>query len=249
VGREGDQRSAAVATNTGNTASANWNFTNTQAGSYRVAVTWSGVNYNNASNAPFAIYDGNRLVALVRVSQRGTAAGFNDGGSAWVNLGTYNFTSNSIRVVLVNSANGRVAADAVRIERIAGTNSGSLFSRSLAVDGEEGADNALVDQSAVEFAAAFTPGSGGGSENFAPPSGGDSTGGGLSGGSGQSLLLNLASQVAPLGAPAVFVQELFPTDPHDNLAGFVSANPNASDSSFDAVFSEEAEEALAPQAL
>jgi hypothetical protein len=247
LGREGDQRSAAVATNTGNLASANWNFTNTQAGSYRVAVTWSGMNFNNASNAPFAIYDGNRLVALVRVSQRGAAAGFNDGGSAWVNLGTYNFTSNSIRVVLLNSANGRVVADAVRIERMAGGASNSLFSRSLALEENEDADQAFVDNAAVELAAAFTPENGAANDTFAPPTASGTTGGGPAGGSGQSLLLNLAGPATPHGVPPVFVQELFATDPHDNLAGFVSANPHASDSSFDAVFSEDAEETLLPQ--
>lgn len=248
VGRDGDQRSAARATNTSNTASASWNFSNTQAGSYRVAVTWSGTNLNNASNAPFAIYDGNRLVALVRVSQKGAAAGFNDGGSAWVNLGTYNVTSSSLRVVLLNSANGRVVADAVRIERMTSTTSNSLISRSLALDGEADADNAFVDHSAGEFAAAFTTQMGAANDGFSPAAVGDPAGAGSATGSGQSLLLNLAGQVAPPAAPPVFVQELFPTDPHDNLAGFVSANPNASNSSFDAVFSEEAGEALSPQA-
>lgn len=248
IGREGDQRGAAAATSAGNIASATWSFGNTQAGAYRVGVTWSGVNRTNAGNAPFAIYDGNRLIALVRVSQRGAAAGFNDGGSAWVNLGTYNFTSNQIRVVLVNSANGRVVADAARIERVGGLSANSLFARSLALGGGEGAEGVSANNAAAELTAAFASVSTG-DTNLAPPEVSGSGAGGSTVDSGQSLLLHLAGHNAPHAAPPVFVQELFPIDPHDNLAGFVSAMPTVSDSSFDAVFSEAAEDERLSQSV
>ncbi|MCY2989607.1 MAG: putative Ig domain-containing protein [Planctomycetota bacterium] len=85
-------------------------------GSYTVQASWSGY-HNNVSNAPYRIYDGNRLLAEVRVDQKQTPSYPLGALAAFLTLATVDIVSGSLRVVLGNDASGGilVVADAVRI--------------------------------------------------------------------------------------------------------------------------------------
>jgi hypothetical protein len=100
------------------TAVATWNFNNLTPGRYVVAADWSPYG-NRASNAPYSVYDGTNLLQTLLVNQLVSPVGFTDSaGAGWQTLGTYAIASNSLVVTLSNSANGRVEANAIRIERL-----------------------------------------------------------------------------------------------------------------------------------
>lgn len=97
---------------------ASWTFNNLQPGRYEVAATWSTYD-NRATNAPFAIYDGASLLTMVRVNQRLAPNSFTASNASWQRLGTtFDVTGSSLVVRLSNDANGRLNADAIRIERV-----------------------------------------------------------------------------------------------------------------------------------
>jgi hypothetical protein len=97
---------------------ASWTFTDLQPGRYEVAATWTTYD-NRATNAPFAISDGANVLTTVRVNQRVAPSGFNAVGTSWLRLGTtHSITGTSLTVRLSNDANGRLNADAIRIERV-----------------------------------------------------------------------------------------------------------------------------------
>ncbi len=93
---------------------ATWQQTGLAPGTYDVEVTWTN-NGQRASNAPYRIYDGNTLLATVRVDQRQTPSGVAVGGSIFQSLGTFQVSSGALRVVLGNDADNYVIADAVQI--------------------------------------------------------------------------------------------------------------------------------------
>lgn len=130
VGRDRDIDLAASTANATPTATATWNFTNLEAGSYRVHVTWARAT-NQASNAPFTLFDGNTALSTVLVNQKNSPSGLSVSSSTWASLGTVAITGNSLRVVLGNNADGVVAADAIRIERVlaspSSASNGALF--------------------------------------------------------------------------------------------------------------------------
>ena len=98
---------------------ADWTFTGLPAGNYRVAVTWSAYS-NRATNSPFSILDGNTMLSTVLVNQQVAADDFTAADAAWEWIGdTYQINSGTLVVQLSDYANGRVNADAVRIERLA----------------------------------------------------------------------------------------------------------------------------------
>jgi len=97
---------------------ATWSFAGLSAGVYRVSATWPGAS-NYASDAPFSVYNGTQLRGTSRVSQKVASSGFSDGGSQWKDLGNFTITGSTMAVKLTNAANGWVAADGIRIERIA----------------------------------------------------------------------------------------------------------------------------------
>jgi len=98
---------------------ATWAF-NVGPGQYAVAATWSSFS-NRASNSPFSILDGTSNLATVAVNQQLSPNDFNDSGASWENLGTYTVTGNILTIKLANNANGRLNADAIRVERLAAT--------------------------------------------------------------------------------------------------------------------------------
>jgi hypothetical protein len=96
---------------------ATWTFTVTP-GRYRVATTWVAHDIR-ATNAPFAILDGTRLLTTVRINQQQTPDDFSDQGASWENLGDlFDVTGNDLIVRLSNDADWYVFADAVRVERV-----------------------------------------------------------------------------------------------------------------------------------
>ncbi|MCC6419244.1 MAG: DUF1800 family protein [Gemmataceae bacterium] len=100
------------------TAQARWTF-NVTPGTYCVLTSYFGRSVN-ASNAPFRVFDGatNRTPTPVRVNQRVTPSDLNDAGRGWRRLGFFKVDSTILAVELANNANGRVIADAVRVERV-----------------------------------------------------------------------------------------------------------------------------------
>jgi len=94
----------------------NWTFANVPNGTYQIWTTWK-VNSQNATNAPFSLYDGTQLVSTVRKNQRETPSIW-DGTTFWESLGTITVTGGRLVVKLTNSANGHVVADAIRIQRL-----------------------------------------------------------------------------------------------------------------------------------
>jgi hypothetical protein len=98
-----------------NTAS--WQTTGLAAGYYTVQATWNAGS-NHASNAPYSIYDGTTLLQTIIVNQQPGPSGVTVGGVVFQDLGTFQITSGTLRVVVSDNVNGYVVADAVRIVRI-----------------------------------------------------------------------------------------------------------------------------------
>ena len=99
-----------------------WTF-NVSPGFYKVWATWypnSGTTL--ASDAPFTILDDQTPLATVDVNQRVAPQGYPEYGMTWQPLGgPYEITSLSTHglvVQLTDLANGRVIADAVRVEHV-----------------------------------------------------------------------------------------------------------------------------------
>jgi hypothetical protein len=105
-------------------ATATWTFTGLTPGQYRIAATWPGSSLN-ATDAPFSILSGGKLVATTKVNQQRAASTFTSSGASWQNLGSFTITGNTLTVRLNSSATGRVIADAIRIERVYSTTGGS----------------------------------------------------------------------------------------------------------------------------
>lgn len=113
VGYSSDIRTSAA----GSSATSTWTFAGLAAGQYRLAATWTG-SAMNATDAPFAISSGSKLLTTVKVNQQRAASTFTDGGAGWQNLGTVTITGSTITVKLSSSVSGRVIADAIRLERV-----------------------------------------------------------------------------------------------------------------------------------
>jgi hypothetical protein len=103
-------------------AKAHWAFSGLYSGWYDVLVTWKKAG-DQATKAPFTVYDGAVAERTVRVNQKKGPSGPKFKGKAWQSLGTFaigqtardDVPNNSLRVELSNDANGKVIADAVRI--------------------------------------------------------------------------------------------------------------------------------------
>src|SRR5207237_3767731 len=109
----GTERYAASSGSGQNTAT--WRAGGLGSGLYQVQASWHPYG-NQASNAPYAIYDGSTLLQTVLVNQTQMASGPSFGGVPFQALATVNLTSGTVKVVLSNTANGTyIVADAVRI--------------------------------------------------------------------------------------------------------------------------------------
>src|SRR5262249_44137113 len=84
-------------------------------GSYQIQATWDPV-YNQPTNAPYSIYDGNTWLQTFQADQTQTSPGTLVGGASFQTLGTVTISGTTLNVVLGNNGNGKwVIADAVRI--------------------------------------------------------------------------------------------------------------------------------------
>jgi hypothetical protein len=106
-------------------ATATYTFTGLQPGEYRVSITWTS-SPSHASNSPFSVRDGGKLLKTVAVNQKKAPGGFQWNGAKWQNLGTFVIQGNRLVVQLTNRANAKVVADAVRIERLVSTSHAAL---------------------------------------------------------------------------------------------------------------------------
>ena len=99
-------------------AKASWTFSDLEPGQYRVLVTW-GQGSAQATDAPFSVKDGRRILKTVAVDQmKQPLPHVVDAARNFESLGGYTITGGTMVVELTNSANGQVVADAVRIERV-----------------------------------------------------------------------------------------------------------------------------------
>ena len=97
---------------------ATWTFHALPAGKYRVAATWSTYS-NRATNAPYSVWDSDTARGTVRVNQQVAADDFSDQSASWENLGgPFTINTGTLMVTLTDDADGRVNADAIRIERL-----------------------------------------------------------------------------------------------------------------------------------
>lgn len=97
---------------------ATWSFAHLLPGEYRVSATWTA-HLNRATNAPYTVLDGATSLMTIQVNQRSAPNQFTDAGVVWNDLGTtYQVHSDTLVVRLTDAANGRVNADAIRIERV-----------------------------------------------------------------------------------------------------------------------------------
>ncbi|HUE70827.1 MAG TPA: choice-of-anchor D domain-containing protein [Pirellulaceae bacterium] len=113
-GRENDIHRTAKGSGT---VQSNWTFNDLPEGQFWVWASWTG-NVNNASNAPFSVYDGTQAKVTWRVDQRTASSGFDADGTSWQYLGMVTINSGKMVVRLTNAANSYVVADAIRMDRV-----------------------------------------------------------------------------------------------------------------------------------
>ena len=98
------------------TGTATWTF-NVLPGTYRVSATWTPF-ANRATDAPFVVDDG-IAPTMIALNQQLAPDDRTENGADWEDLGVFTVTGNQITVTLTDNANGRVVADAIRIEEVA----------------------------------------------------------------------------------------------------------------------------------
>lgn len=97
-------------------AVAMYTFSQLPAGAYRIAGNWPG-NSNRASNTPFAVKDGNTVVATYPINQQIAPSDFTDQGISWKTISALQpIMSGSGSISVNNNANGNVMAGALRVE-------------------------------------------------------------------------------------------------------------------------------------
>ncbi len=97
---------------------ARWTFQRLLPGTYRVAATWTAYT-NRATNAPFTVKEGEQVLGTSLVNQQLAPLGFSDDGAVWQELDSVvTIAGYELSVELADNANGRLNADAIRIERL-----------------------------------------------------------------------------------------------------------------------------------
>jgi hypothetical protein len=96
-------------------------FTGLTPGQYRVSLTWPGSATPNtllSSQTTVRMFNGATALTPVTVDQQTAPTDRNAHNLWWDDLGTFNITGAAMTVRITDLANGRVLADAVRIERV-----------------------------------------------------------------------------------------------------------------------------------
>ena len=91
-----------------------WTFTGLAPGQYQVSSTWI-TSSTNATNTPYTLYDGSTSRGTFNLNQKVAPSGASSQGAIWQQIAIVNVTSGTLKVVMTNSANGYINADAVRI--------------------------------------------------------------------------------------------------------------------------------------
>lgn len=116
TGSQNDHRSAPRGSGEAKTR---WTF-EVNPGQYRVSATWLPA-AGQATNAPYAFYDGQTPLFTTTADQSKWPQSFSDGGVHWQDLSNViTVSSTELVVELANAADGRVIADALRVERFDG---------------------------------------------------------------------------------------------------------------------------------
>ena len=97
---------------------ATWTFSNLEPGLYQVSADYIG-NANNSASAPYTLLDGSTSRGVTQVNQQSTPSDFTDAGVAWKNLASALVVNSGTLNVELSNQNGQVAADAIRIEKVA----------------------------------------------------------------------------------------------------------------------------------
>ncbi|QDV49759.1 golvesin C-terminal-like domain-containing protein [Gimesia fumaroli] len=132
IGFEDDIHTVAGTTPTGvGPAQAFWEFFGLTPGQYRVSVTWPvstnpGIVAQVATDTPFTVFDGAQTDIGTTAVDLGTSDlnqqiapnDFSVDGAVWEDLGVFTINSRTLTVMLTNLADGKVTADAIRIERV-----------------------------------------------------------------------------------------------------------------------------------
>ncbi|MCU0879889.1 MAG: choice-of-anchor D domain-containing protein [Pirellulaceae bacterium] len=96
---------------------ATWSFSGLPDGHYAVYTTWTKTS-TNASNAPLTVTAGGQTLLSTTVNQRLSPSGLSADGVNWKQVGTVEITGGSAVIRMTNKANGKVVADAMRLELI-----------------------------------------------------------------------------------------------------------------------------------
>jgi ABC-type polysaccharide/polyol phosphate transport system ATPase subunit len=91
-----------------------WQFERLDPGRYDVQVTWTP-DSQQATDAPYSIFDGPHLLTKQRVNQQLDPFGTTTDGRVFQSLGHFDIRTGVVRVELTNEANSRVVADSVRV--------------------------------------------------------------------------------------------------------------------------------------
>jgi autotransporter-associated beta strand protein len=108
---------ARVASSAGNgTNTATWQATGLAPGTYTVQASWVASG-NNATDSPYAIYDGSSLLTTTLVDQTRAASGPSYGGVPFQTLASVTVNSGTLKVVLsnTNTNNTNIVADAIGV--------------------------------------------------------------------------------------------------------------------------------------
>ncbi|MCK4661139.1 MAG: right-handed parallel beta-helix repeat-containing protein, partial [Phycisphaerae bacterium] len=99
---------------------ASWTFSGLTPGStYQLAATWRGQS-GNTREAWYRVYEEGTVVSRRKVDQYYAPEDFTDGGVDWEALGYFEASGSTLEVRLSGSSIGRLIADAVRLQQIAG---------------------------------------------------------------------------------------------------------------------------------
>ncbi len=105
-------------TDPGDGDTASWTFEVVPGSSYQVSATWFH-HPTAATDAPYTIYDGAAPITTVNVNQQVAPVQFSESGAMWDDLtSSITIASDTLTVELSDLADGRVVADAIRIQRV-----------------------------------------------------------------------------------------------------------------------------------